>query len=492
MAESVQDLKKKRDKLKAIQKLKDGLPHLYSFDMYPWQEEFWVCPATFQFIFKANQIGGSSVMIKRIIHYATEQKLWGRFKRRPTQMMYLYPVKKSATREWQGKWSEFMPRGEFKDDDEYGWKENWDGPYIDNIEFKSGVTLYFKTYASGAETLQASTPAIIACDEELPFDLWPELQMRIASPANAGAMYWQGCTPTLGQDYLARIQDGRTKLPDSWVKTVSMYDCLKLASGKPSIWSIEKIRQIEQTLPNEKEIEVRVHGRFKKLEGLAITQFDSKRHIKPYHMIKGWDWYAGIDYGAGGTHGHPSAISIVAVSPDYTAARLMKFWRGDGESTTPDDVILKFLEMKQSLGIIDMAGIYYDHSAAAIGITATRQGLGFEKADKNRELGYGLLNSLFKNDMLILFDDGTGQVDKLATEMDSLGVNEDKKRAKDDGIDSIRYAISSIPFNFENIKVSDPEKISPTKRVGRHEVVENEYDMDELGDEIDEWNEYYG
>ena len=86
----------------------------------------------------------------------------------------------------------------------------------------------------------------------------------------------------------------------------------------------------------------------------------------------------------------------------------------------------------------------------------------------------------------------SGQVDKLATEMDSLGVNEDKKRAKDDGIDSIRYAISSIPFNFENIKVSDPEKISPTKRVGRHEVVENEYDMDELGDEIDEWNEYYG
>jgi hypothetical protein len=494
MENDVQLLKRKRDKLRKIQTLKEGLPHLYSFPMYQWQEDFWNCPATFQFIFKANQIGGSSVMIKRMIHYCTEPKLWDRFTKKPKITMYLYPDKKSATREWEGKWSEFMPKNEYKDHEQYGWKETWDGNYIDTVEFNSGVTLYFKTYGSGAENLQASTPAILACDEELPEELWPELQMRIASPANKGAMYWLGCTPTLGQKYLAKIQSGETKIPDSWVKTVSMYDCLKYSNGDRSIWTLDKIKQIEQTLPNDKEIQVRVHGLFKATDGLLISQFNSSKHVKPYHAIKGWETYVGIDYGVGGSTGHPSAIVFVTISPSYNAARVIKAWRGpygpNSESTTPDDVILRYIEMCNELGLDQPTGVYYDPAAASIGVLAERQGLGFQKANKDREHGFNLLNSLFKNDMLILLDDGKGAIQELATELESVTSEFNKKRAGDDLMDALRYCISLIPFNFENLKIQIQTEVKTTKTIGRHEVEET-YDFDDVSEEVDEWNEYY-
>jgi hypothetical protein len=495
VSSDVKTLKQKRDKLKAIQALKDGLPHLYSFPMYKWQEEFWNCGATFQFIFKANQIGGSSVMIKKMIDYCTNKKLWERFIRPPRMTMYLYPDKKSATREWENKWAEFMPRNEYKDHPVYGWKETWDGHYIDSIEWNSGLITYFKTYGSGAENLQASTPAILACDEELPEELWPELQMRISSPANKGAMYWLGCTPTIGQKYLAKIQSGETKIPDSWVKTVSMYDCLEYASGDKSIWSTEKIKQIEQTLPNDKEVQVRVHGLFKATEGLLISQFDSKRHVKPYHPVKGWEIYAGLDYGVGGATGHPSSIVFVAVSPNYNAARVIKAWRGpfgpNSDSTTPDDVILKYLEMCREIGIDQPTAAYYDHAAASLGVLADRQGMSFTKANKDKKHGTDLLNSLFKNDMLILLTDGQDDVACLAEELESVTVDFNKKKAGDDLTDALRYSTSSIPFNFENLKIQPVTEVAQSNvRMGRH-THEQDYDFDEIEREIDEWNELY-
>jgi hypothetical protein len=492
-------LKAKRDKLKAIQALKDGLPHLYSFPFYKWQREFWDCQSTFQFIFKANQIGGSSISIRKLIHYATEPKLWGRFKKRPTQIIALMPDKNSWTREWEGKWSEFMPRNEFKDHSQYGWHEEWDGKYIHSVTFKTGVTIYFKTYGSGGDhvhTLQSSTPAIVYCDEELPCEgnhnLWPELQMRLASPANAGSMFWMNATPTKGQKLWQQVQSGQAKIPDSWVKTISMYDCLEYEDNSRSIWSVDRIKKIEQTLPSEREIQVRVHGLFRNIDSLAITQFKRDKHVKPFHIINGWEYYAGIDFGVGGKTGHPSAITFVAVSPSYNSARIIKLWRGDGEQTTPDDVISKFLDMKGQLGLTDLSGVYYDHSAGSIGIISERAGLGFMKANKDREYGYNLLNSLFKNDMLIIMDDNSGEPLKLIEEIESLTTDADKKRAHDDLLDSTRYALTSIPFNFENIQVSnEPTKQAIKKFDGRQEIFEETDMFDELGDEIDEWNELY-
>jgi hypothetical protein len=114
------------------------------------------------------------------------------------------------------------------------------------------------------------------------------------------------------------------------------------------------------------------------------------------------------------------------------------------------------------------------------------------KANKDREYGYNLLNSLFKNDMLIIMDDNSGEPLKLIEEIESLTTDADKKRAHDDLLDSTRYALTSIPFNFENIQVSnEPTKQAIKKFDGRQEIFEETDMFDELGDEIDEWNELY-
>lgn len=491
----VEKLKAKRDKLKRINKLKEELPHLYSFQFYEWQERFWNSTDTFQFTFKANQIGGSSVYIRKLIHYATEPKLWGLFARTPTMALFLQPDKNTLTREWENKWSEFLPKGEMKDHPQYGWKEEWEGnKYIQSVTFNTGFTIYFKTYGSGGDhvqTLQSSSPAILCCDEELPEELWPELQMRLASPVNKGSMFWMNATPTRGQKLWQDVQAGIVKLPNSLVQTISMYDCLKYANGDKSLWSLEHIKRIEQALPTEREIQVRVYGLFRAIEGLAITQFNSARHVKPFHIIKGWNYYAGIDYGVGGAHGHPTSIVIIAVNETYTSVRVLKCKRYDKTPTTPDDAIAKYYELLGELGL-DECSVYFDHSCGSIAIISERQGLGFHKANKDRAYGFGLINSLFKNDMMIILDDDSGEPAKLISELESLRVDFNKKRAGDDLVDGLRYALASIPFNFENIKTPAIEEQKTTqKQVGRH-VQDIDYDFDEVGDEIDEWNSSYG
>ena len=505
----VQELKKKRDRLRKVTQLKEELPHLYGFPLYIWQDEFFKCTEQLQFIFKANQIGGSSIMIKKIIHYATEPKHWTIFNRKPKMMMYLYPDKNTATREWETKWQEFMPKGSMKDHEQYGWKETWDGKYIDSVQFyegknpdgtlKPGVILYFKTYGSGAENLQGSTIAIVACDEELPEDLFPELLTRITgSPMNAGAMYWQGCTPTKGQKYLADIQSGKTKLPASRVWTVSQYDCLYYANGEKSMWTKERIEQNKQRYPSQREIDIRVYGLFKPLDRLAITQFNPDKHVKPYHPIKGWEVYCGVDYGVGGPTGHPSSIVFVAVSPNYNAARVINCWKsayGPGTKTTSlDDVIMRYLEMCKEIGIDQPTCTYYDPAAGSLGVLAERTGLGWLKANKEREHGFNLINSLFKNDMLILLKSSTNGVDELVDEIETATTESSSgaKKHNDDLLDGMRYATSSVPFNFENIKITQHDIDKPTRTNGRHELPDDDYNMDEIGDEIDEWNECYG
>lgn len=503
MTTDLKTLQQKRDKLKKIQEIKQGLPHLYCFPFYKWQREFWNSTEMFQFIFAANQIGKSSSMIRKCIHYATDPLTWKIFTKAPTSIFYLYPDRGTATREWETKWEkEFMPRGKYKDDPQYGWKEEWDGKFINAIYFKSGITLYFKTYgvAGGdhAMTLQASTPAIVACDEELPLELWPELQMRISSPANRGAMFWMVGTPTRGQLYWSKIQSGKIKLPNCFIKTVSMYDCLVYEDGTKSIWSKADIQRIEQSLPDQREIDIRVHGLFKaSLDSISYPTFDSSIHVIKPHSIDDWELWAGLDYGIGGIEAHPSAIVIAAVRPDYEAARIIKLWKGDdGVKRTVDEVIELYLEFCAQYGVEQIENTYYDWACGEMGVIAENKGLSFQKANKSRETGKNLLNSLFKNNMLLIFEQADGSHTKFIEEIETLTSSTNKKKSGvDDLVDGSRYCLSNVPFSFANVKIKninkEPVKQSVTQGRLTYEEVHGE-DLSFIGDEIDEWNGYYG
>lgn len=493
--------------LEEMKAMRDGLPHLYCFKLYPWQREVWdaVCNnplITLFYLFAANQVGKSSLMIRLLIHFCTEPKLWKRFKRKPKSGMYFYPDKHTLKREVTDKWEEFLPRNGYENHPQYGYKIVYEGQFPSHIEFNTGIVCYFRTYGGSktggntANKIQATTPAFIFADEEVPESIADELLLRISSPANAGAFWMQLCTPTLGQIYLRKIQEGKTKLPNSFVKTISMYDCLEYEDGTKSIWTKKKIQEIEQRLPNQRAIEVRIHGLFRPDTNLAFPSFERERNVKPSHPLKGWRLQCGIDYGIGGSQGgHPSAITFVAVNPDCTQARVVHTWRSSKVRTvTVDEVIEKYLSMCGDLGVHHTAvTTYYDWGCGEMGVIAERRGLGFLKAVKDRRLGFDTLNSVFKNNMLHIYEYGgwEGLVEEIETYQEDSKIN-------DDQIDSLRYAISEIIFNFENIVVgTDPNDVKPTpKRKGkprRGEKIEDDWQEDDYSaeDEINEWNGYF-
>jgi hypothetical protein len=263
------------------------------------------------------------------------------------------------------------------------------------------------------------------------------------------------------------------------------------------LWTKEAIQRIEQTLPSQREIEIRVHGLFKPSEDtLTYPTFDRDKHLIKPHNVSDWDLVCGIDYGIGGMNAHPPAIAIVAIKTDYEAARVVKLWKGDdGKKYTVDDVINVYLEFCKTLGLEQIANTYYDWACGEMGVIAENKGLNFQKADKSRDHGINLINSLLKNDMLLIFEQPDEEHIKICDEFETLSTDTNKRKSGvDDLIDAVRYAISKVLFSFKNIKIHNidkPEKKHVTK--GRQVIAEPDDDLfDDVGAEIDEWNEYYG
>jgi hypothetical protein len=495
--------------------IKNGLPHLFSFKFYTWMRNFWSCEKQFQYIFLPNQVGKSSIMIRRIIHYCTEPKSWTRFKRQPRMVMYFYPDKKTILREISTKWPEFLPQGIYKDDDKYGYTIKYQGGYPDRIEWKSGVTLFFMTYGTSnikesAQRMQASTPSIVAADEVVPEQLINEIIARVSSPANIGAMFWQACTPTRFEPYLQKIQNGKTKMPDSYVQTNSLFDCVEYEDGSKSPWTVKEIEKKISTYTTQRDVQIRVYGKFSASEGLQFPQFHRDRHFQPrHHVPKDWDLYAGIDYGSGGATGHPSSVAIIAVNSEYSKARVMSLSRMDKDrfpnGTTEDDVLNEYLLMCQDLGRPFATAAYYDWACGAMAVSAAQRGISLINANKKREDGKNIINSLFKNDMMLIYQDAKPpeiegadtEAEKLCDELEALMEGADKKSAKDDLIDALRYAVSSLTWNFVNVVVKDPNDNTPTKpkpkTIKRRGVKIHSFDdfEDEMEREIHEQNELY-
>lgn len=397
-----------------------GLPYLYAWKHYRWSREFFESRNKLNFLTAGNQLGKSSIAIRKCIHWATDKSLWKElWQVEPKQFWYLYPSRDVVNFEFKLKWSQFLPRGKFKDDHKYGWRELKDHGDTVAIQFNTGVTVVFKTYSKSSQNLQTASVDCVFCDEELPDSLYNEIAMRL----NANSGYFHLVfTATLGQDLWRKTMEPRSgeveMFPQAAKWTVSLYDCLQYEDGTNSPWTIEKIREIEAKCKSEAEILKRVHGRFIMVEGRKYPSFNPTKHVKPWHPIpENWLIYSGVDIGSGGEKGHPSAIVFVAVRPDYRAARVIAGWRGDGVETTDSDVVLKYIEMKKKYNIKVVAQ-YYDYASKDFEIISRRMGESFLKADKSKEKGDGIINVLFKNDMLFIYEDD--ELIKLANELSVL------------------------------------------------------------------------
>lgn len=461
-------------RLKAAEELtaqrESMLPHLYAYGWYRWALTVFHSTNKVTLLTAGNQLSKSSTQIRKMIHWATEKELWPKlWDETPTLFWYLYPSQPVINQECQTKWEpKFLPRGAMKDDPKYGWKWIKDGINYRGISFNSGVLLLFKSYSQRADVLQTASVHYLGCDEELDVDLYDELMFRTAATKGYFSMVF---TATKGQDFWRRAMEPREgeeeALPNALKLTVSAYDCLEYVDGRKSPITLDWIADMRSLCKNETEVQKRIYGRFIKAEGRIYPAFDMLTHVKTAHNIpKDWYVYGGVDIGSGGMEeeesngskkapAHPSAIVFIGVNPKYTEGRVFLGWRGDGVKTIAGDVFDKYQKFveDEKLNIIQSA---YDYAAADFGTIAQRNGVYFSKAIKKREDGIGILNSLFAKKMLYVYD--SPELMKLATELATLDTFVDKKHAKDDFCDALRYCAIQIPWDFSKFEDESKKK----------------------------------
>ncbi len=482
--------------------LKENLPHRYGWKWYEWAWKFYTSKNKNNFICAANQISKSSTNIRKCIEWAGATELWPNlWKTKPTQFWYFYNTKDIATVEFDEKWvKEFLPQGEFIDHPTFGWKKDVRNRQIYAVHFNSGVSVYFKSYKQGETNLQTATVYAIFGDEEMPVDIFDEVTVR-RSAALVDGYFHLVFTATLGQEFWRETieekgEDERFK--DAFKVQVSMYDCLRYRDGSRTAWTRKKIEAIKAQCRDEAEVQRRVYGKFVMDRNRKYPSFTRKRNMLVDHKLpKSWLIYSGVDIGSGGS-AHPAAIVFVAVDPEFTKGRVIKAWRGDGMVTSSGDIVAKYRMMKGDMNIVCA---YYDHQSKDFFTVASRMGESFQKADKGRDIGEDLLNVLFKNQALCIYDNKEGR--KLCVELENLTSKTPKPQAKDDLIDALRFACTRIPWNFEKIykldekfdtKPKDPKESEPRYR--HYKGLDRENEGLELleaeFDEINESYEYYG
>ena len=495
-------------------RLKRGLPHRYLHKFYNWSRFFFESTNKTCLLTAANQIGKSTIQIKKCIDWATDKKKWPTLwpNKTPQQFWYLYPDKDTAHREWVHKWLDLMPSEEFKDHPQYGWKEVYNQRKIESVAFNSGVTVYFRTYSQDPKNLQSGTVDAIFCDEELPEHLYPELVARLFAARGYFSMVF---TATLNQDMWRRAVEGvgdAELFPDAHKQQVSMRDCITYEDGTPGAFSEEDIRHIEAQCKDEVERQRRVDGKFVTEHGRKYQAFDPLRHyIKPFTIPSEWQRRMAVDIGGGGKS-HPPAVVFIAIRPDFRRAVVYKAWCGDdGSNYTAGDIFQKAEEL--ALGE-DIAVRKFDQNAKDYGVIAERAGTYYEASEKSHELGEAAVNTLFKNDMLHLFADDY-EIAKLGSQLTSLLRDGKKKDMVDDLADALRYCVTDAPWDWRALKglPSDEEKAKAIREKQRKPLSEKELlaiqirerrgaFVDEKSDgtgnwsdidaEIAEWNDLYG
>ena len=189
------------------------------------------------------------------------------------------------------------------------------------------------------------------------------------------------------------------------------------------------------------------------------------------------------------------------VSPDMTKLRWFRGRRLDKIKTTAGDTYEFYCKSRRKLSVNNQA---YDHACADFG-TIAGTGDNWEKAKKDHTLGEFALNTAFKMGMLIIYydpDDIEDESAKLVDELESLAESTDKKVAKDDFIDSLRYAVTGIPIDWDEVFNGEGQKPSPedAKKGTKEKERPNDYyrdreeerkETESIQDEIDEWVELY-
>ena len=461
----------------------------------------------------ANQTGKSTCHQWDKINRATNFELWEKLwppslakGRKPDLFWFWMTDQDTIDREVRLKWLKWLPQGDFKQSKQYGWTldANKKGEEVKGIIFNSGVYLQFLYFSKSTINVQSATVWDMGTDEEMPLKFWDEAYQRLSS---TGRYFSAAFTATLNQPMWWRAMEGKGEsemFPNALKLQVSKYDCLVFDDGTPGLYTEEQVKEEEAACSSEAQRLRRIWGKFAPESGLKYHAFDPSRHyVAPKAIPTDWYRFSGVDIGSGGDKNHPAAFYFIAVRPDFRLGYVYKGRRMDGEPTTAGDVYSAYCTER---GSDTMFGESYDYHAKDFGTIAERNGESFLMADKNHERGEDVINTLFANDMLFLFD--LPEVRKVGEEMLTLMKETDKRAAKDDAADACRYALMGIPWDWTAIQGKPPEGVErePAKprqltkeealaeeirqRRGDPEKVED--DWGELAEDIAFWNDQAG
>ena len=491
---------KKLELMEQERERKFSLPHLYGMKFYPWARAFFESTNKETFLCSGNQVSKSSTQIRKAIHWATSPSLWpSLWKTTPRIFWYMYPSMSVADTEFLKKWEpEFMPRGKMKDDPVYGWSIGKDRGMISEVNFNSGVTIFFKTYTIDPQSLQSSSAHAIFLDEECPPEIVPELQSRMyGTDGYLSAVF----TPTMGTEFWRKVieANGPERIfPNSFRQKVSMFDCLLYEDNTPSHWTVERIKRIEAGCKSPQEVRRRVYGDFVLDEGLKYPSFDpAKNVIEPFKIPDNFYVYIGVDMGSGGDNGHPASVVLTAVSPDFKKAYVFDGKRFDGIVTTAGDVVNWVIARKKEIKQ-EVVGVFYDFHCSDLKNIASSMGESWIMAEKSHLVGEQIIGVGFKHQKLSIFR--LEQLMPLVQELKSLKASASKRMAVDDYCDGMRYSLTKVPWDFSDVGSSQPVK-------SEHQMTALEYEQQErrklvapqtqeddwsLDAYWDEWQDYYG
>jgi phage terminase large subunit-like protein len=393
----------------------------------------------------------------------------------------------------------------------YGWDIEYKSGDVAAIHFRSGCSIFFKSYGQKVVNLQTSSVHMMTFDEEAPEEIINECLARLRATRG---YFNQVFTATRGLQIWYRAMEcvgtAEEVFKDAWKRSVSMRDCMFYEDGTPSQWTPERIKEAESYCTSQSEILKRIDGRFVKDEGRKYLTFDPDRCLgdSAEKIPKDWRYYAGVDIGSGGRGRSAGAVVIVASSPTLDRGRVVRTWRGDYEETTAKDILEKYKELRQGISITQAC---YDYQSREFGLIASRSGEPFLPADKARNSGEQIANTLFQSGALTI-DDGVYDNRKLVTELMSVPAGDKNRKYQDDLTDALRYVLKLIPWDFvkiaPNLKFDDDQRddvpdttwtkdqwIQWEMKQRRGEMFD-EYDQknewQNFSDEIAAWNEVYG
>jgi phage terminase large subunit-like protein len=493
------------DKLDHTEEEQEMLPHLYGFPWYKWAWDFFTSTNEFNFICAANQISKSSTLIRKIILFATAVEIWkdlwpGLKKDAPNPFWYFHVSQGLMTDEFEEKWiPEFLPRGEMKNHETFGWEVKYSYQKVSSLTFNSGVKISFKSYEQKAKIQQGGSVYYVACDEELPAERFEELDQRRSATNGYFDMVF---TATIGQRFWWRAIEGtgrKETFKDAFKQQISKRDCLTYMDGSPSIWTEEKIRREEERCRNETQKLVRIEGRFIRDFNVLLPSFSWANTIKATGLEEG------------------NTYGLVYVSPETGYAAILALKVNDTHDKA-EVVDCHYFEDKD-VSSVEMY-VVFAAFAERHGFTncwCNVEGKDFIEIAKNREpyvtpmkmpkfQSAKMMNSLFKYNVLSIVKNSE-MAEDFIYQLQNADKDDDNFK-ETEMVGALVLGCSQIPWQFSKImgfvekprkKLDMPERLKFWRGLGeyapREEIDSYDRDMEELNDSLENFDqeaEYYG